>query len=214
MIPGFHELLSRLTYTVGFNDPGTLAVLFAMGIVTDIGIPLLFTIEVFLLFASYYVGPLSLHVLLIIGMLLLGRACGGSMLYWFSYALGDPFLHWLKKHFPWLLRGVNKFRDRINTRTTLAVTLVRLTPGFLQIPSLVTGSLRISYIHFILGVVFSSLIYDFSIVVFGYIGRLIFGSSRQDIIDLFIIGFIVFITIVWVVFYFRYRHSFDDTKNG
>ncbi len=213
MIPGLHELLSRLTYAVSLSNPSGLAVLFAMGILSDIGIPLLFTVEVFLLFASYYLGPLSIQVPLIILMLLLGRISGGSIFYWLSYILGDPFLNWLKKHFSFICRGLDRFKARINEHPILAVILVRLTPGFLQIPSLVTGSLHLSYIKFIMGVAFSSLIYDISIVIFGYIGHLVLGSSRKDLEIFFIIGFILLIIASWVFFFFKYRHSFDN-KNA
>jgi membrane protein DedA with SNARE-associated domain len=213
VIPGLHELLSHLTYEVGFSNPGGLAILYLMGVLTDIGIPLLFTVEIFLLFASYYLGPTSIQVPLIILMLLLGRVSGGSVLYWLCYILGDTFTNWLKNHFSFLCRGLDQFRDRINEHTILAVTLVRLTPGFLQIPSIATGSLHLKYIRFILGVIFSSLIYDISVMVFGFIGHLVLGSSRQDLEVYFIVGFILLIIASWIFFFFKYRHSFGS-KNA
>ncbi len=210
MIPGLHDLLSHLTYSVGFNNPASLAVLFAMGVLTDIGIPLLFTVEIFLLFASYHVGPLSTQVPLIILMLLLGGICGGTILYWLSYALGDRFLDWLKKHFPWLCRGLDQVRGRINENTIMSVTLVRLTPGFLQVPSLLAGSLHLKYVYFIMGVIFSSLIYDIFIIIFGYIGHLFLGNSRQELEDIFILSFFLIIAASWIFFYFKYRHRFEN----
>jgi membrane protein DedA with SNARE-associated domain len=209
VIPGFHELLSHLTYSIDFHHPGGLAVLFGMGVLTDIGIPLLFTVEIFLLFASYYIGPTSIQVPLIILMLLLGRFGGGSILYWLSYILGDPFVNWLKKHIGIVCRGLDYFKAQVNEHTILAVTMVRLTPGFLQIPSVATGSLHLKYSKFILGVIFSSLIYDISIMIFGYIGHLVLGTSRQDLEVDFIVSFIFIIIAAWVFFFFKYRHRFD-----
>jgi membrane protein DedA with SNARE-associated domain len=213
VIPWLHELLSHLTYSVSLDNPGSLAVLFGMGVMTEIGIPLLFAVEIFLLFASYYVGPSSIQVPLIILMLLLGGIAGASILYWLSYFLGDPFLNWLSKYLPWLCRRLEQIKARINERTTTAVTLVRLTPGFLQVPSLVTGSLRLKYLRFILGVIFSIVIYDIVIVAFGYIGNLVLGTTRQQLEDYFIIGFIAMIVAFWVVFYFRYRHGLEKKKS-
>ena len=212
MISGFSEILARLTYAVGPDNPAALGTLFLLGVLTDIGIPLLFTVEVFLLFASYYVGPVSLQVMLIVLMLLLGRMAGGSALFWASYALGEPFLHWLNRHFPRLQKNLQNLKTRISRHTVTAVTLVRLTPGFLQVPSLAAGSLRLKYPHFLLGLVLSSLIYDLGIVFFGYIGRLILGDDREDLQDYFIVGFIIIIIITWVIFFFRYRRSLFHKK--
>jgi membrane protein DedA with SNARE-associated domain len=210
VIPGLHELLSQLTYSVGWNNPDGLAALFIIGVLTDIGFPLLFTVEIFLLFASYYTGPFSVQVFLIVLMLLLGRSGGGSLLYWLSYTLGEPFLNRLEKRFPWLLRGATQIRARINHHTVQAVILVRLTPGFLQVPALITGSLRLKYLYFILGLAISSLIYDIGIVIFGDIGHLILGNARGELEDVFIIAIIVIIIAAWLILFIRYRHSFEN----
>lgn len=213
MIPGLRELLSHLTYDIGFNHPGGLAVLFVLGVFSDIGIPLLFAVEIFLLFATYYVGLFSIQVPLIIFMLLLGNISGGSILYWLSSILGDPFLDWLDKHFPWIYRRVEEFKTRINEHTILAVTLVRLTPGFLQVPSLVTGSLHLKYLRFLTGLILASLIYNGVIVAFGYIGHILLGTSRANLENYLIIGLIILIAATWVFFYFRYRHSFNNKSD-
>ncbi len=207
MFPWLHDLLSHLTYAVGFKNPAGLGILFVMGLFTDIGIPLLFAVEIFLLYASYYIGPVSLQVLLIVAMLLAGRLCGASILYWLSYFIGEPFIRWLTKYFPWLRKGVTVVNAQLKNRTTTAVTLVRLTPGLLQVPSLVTGSLHLRYASFLLGAVFSSLIYDFSIVFLGYIGHLIIGPNRQRVEDFFLLGFIILIVGFWAAMFIRYRHK-------
>ncbi len=212
MIPDLHGFFSNLTYAVSLDNPLSLGLLYLMGALTDIGFPLLLSLEIFLMFASYYIGPLSLQVFLIIGMLLLGRESGAAILYWISRMAGDPFLHWLRRHFPWFLRGLNHLKARVQKRTTLAVVLVRLTPGFLQVPSIVCGSLRLSYIKFVIGVAISSLIYDFGLVLFGFFARLAFGTEKQGLEDYFIIGFIVLIIIMWLVLFFRFRHIFDEKQ--
>jgi membrane protein DedA with SNARE-associated domain len=213
VIPGLQEFFSNLTYAVGLNNPLGLGLLYLMGVLTDIGIPLLFTLEIFLLFASYDTGPLSTQVILIVVMLLLGRESGASILYWISLTLGEPFLHWLQKHFPWLLRGIRQLRTRVQQRTTLMVVIVRLTPGFLQIPSFIAGSLRLPYIKFASGVAISSLIYDLGLVIFGFVASLVLKNARQELQGLFILTFIVLVIGAWLVLFFGFHHIFDE-KNG
>jgi membrane protein DedA with SNARE-associated domain len=212
VLPGFHNLLSNLTYAVGLDNPAALGILFLVGILSDIGFPLLLSLEIFLLYASYYVGPLSIQVILIVSILLLGRETGAAILYWLSRTLGTPFLNWLTGHFPWLCRGIEQVQSRMAGHTTLFVVVVRLTPGFLQIPSFICGSLHLSYLKFVIGVAISSLIYDFGLVLFGFIAGLVTKSARQDLKDYFIIGFIVFIILMWVVLYFRFRNIFNHKQ--
>jgi membrane protein DedA with SNARE-associated domain len=212
VFPGLHDLLSHLTYSVGLNNPAELGILYLLGIMSDVGVPLLLSLEIFLLFASYYIGPLSIQVFLIVGMLLLGRETGAAVLYWLSRTLGTPFLNWLMKHLPWLCRGMEHLKSRMYGHTTLFVVLVRLTPGFLQLPSFITGSLRLSYLKFAIGVAISSLIYDFGLVFFGFIAGIALKNAQQDIKDYFVIGFVVFIVAMWVVLYFRFRNVFNHKK--
>jgi membrane protein DedA with SNARE-associated domain len=158
LLQSLYDFFSNLTYAVSFSHPLSLVVLYIMGLITDIGVPLLFSLEIFLLFASYFVGPFSIQVLLIVLMLLLGRESGAAILYWISYTVGDPFLHWLQKYFPWFIKSANSLKSIIRQRIILIVVVVRLTPGFLQVPSILTGSLRLSYPRFAFGVAISSLI--------------------------------------------------------
>lgn len=210
MFSWLQELFSQLSYNVGLHNPIVLALLFFMGVFTDIGVPLLLTLEIFVLFASFYFGPLSIQVLLIVLMLLLGRECGAAIFYWVSRIVGTPFLHWLGRHFPWFLRGVTRIKSRLINRTTLAVVVVRLTPGFLQIPSLIAGSLHLRFLSFALGVAISSLIYDFGLVLFGFIARETLRNASENLRDYFLIGVITLVIIMWIFLFFRFRHIFDE----
>lgn len=158
MMHWFNELLSGLTYSVSLSNPGALVALFAVGILSDIGVPFFFVLETFLFFASYYVGPLSAPVLLIVLMLLLGRECGATVLYWLSAMLGSPLIDWVGKRFPGLSRNLEQSRARLCRRAVMAVAIVRLTPGLLQVPSLVAGVMRLPYLRFLAGVAISSLL--------------------------------------------------------
>jgi len=210
VIPGLSELFSQLTYAVGFDNPLSIGILYLMGVLTDIGVPLLLTLEIFLMFASYYTGPLAPPVLLMISILLLGRETGAAVLYWVSHLAGEPFLKWLERHFPWVSRSEKRLKARIKRRTTLMVVLVRLTPGFLQIPSIIAGSLGLNYLRFVIGVAIASLIYDFGLVLFGFIARLVSGTANHNLQDYFIVGFIGLIIVMWLVLFWRFRHLFDE----
>jgi membrane protein DedA with SNARE-associated domain len=208
-MPSIFEFFSNLTYAINFSNPLGLGLLFLMGVMTDVGVPLLLTLEVFLLFASYNVGPLSTQVLLIVAMLLLGREGGAAILYWASYKLGEPFLQWLQKYIPWLIKGEKRLRSAVRRRTFLMVVAVRLTPGFLQIPSLISGSLHLKYSRFALGVAVSSLIYDFGLVAFGFVASIFLKNAGQDLQDYFLFFLIAIVVMMWLVLFFRFRHTFD-----
>jgi membrane protein DedA with SNARE-associated domain len=113
------------------------------------------------------------------------------------------------KWFPWFAKAVTRLRSAVRRRTLLMVVAVRLTPGFLQIPSIISGSLRLKYSHFALGVAISSLIYDFGLVVFGFVASIFLKNAPRELQDYFIISLIVFIVIMWLVLFFRFRHIFD-----
>jgi membrane protein DedA with SNARE-associated domain len=206
VINWFHELLSQLTYSVSLGNPGGLAVLFILGILSDIGIPFFFLLETFLFFASYYVGPLSIHVLLIVLMLLSGRECGAAVLYWLSSILGSPLIGWVEKRFPKLHQDLEQFRAKISKRTVVAVAVVRLTPGLLQVPSLAAGVMRLPYLRFVIGVAISSVIYDFAFIIFGFLARIGLQNLAQEMRVYFIIGLVVL--IIAVIIWFTVRRSF------
>jgi membrane protein DedA with SNARE-associated domain len=138
-----YSQVSALTEVVNLGNPAALGVLFSLGIVGDIGVSLLLTVEVFLFVTSYNVGPLSTQVLLIVLMLLLGREVGAAVLYWVSRALGSQLINRVGKRFPWLPDRIKWVRTRLDRKPALSVAAVRLTPGLLQIPSLTAGSTRL-----------------------------------------------------------------------
>lgn len=207
MIEWFHELLSNLTYSVSLANPGGLAALFALGILSDIGVPFFFLLETFLFFASYYAGPLSSQVLLIVLMLLVGREFGAAVLYWLSSILGNPFVRWIVKHFPRLRQTSEQLRDRLSKQTIIAVAAVRLTPGLLQVPSLTAGVLRLPYSHFVAGVAISSFIYDFALTLLGFLARIgLQNVAREMRVHLIIwLTALMIVVIILLTVWRRYR---------
>jgi membrane protein DedA with SNARE-associated domain len=206
VIEWFHELLSQLTSSVSLGNPSGLAALFILGILSDIGVPFFFLLETFLFFASYYVGPLSSHVLLIVLMLLIGREGGAAVLYWLSSILGNPFIGWVGRRFPRLGQDLGRFRARISKRTAIAVAAVRLTPGLLQVPSLTAGVMRLPYLQFAVGVAISSLIYDFAFIVSGFLAQIGLQNLARELRVYFIIGLIALIIAAIIWFTVRRSH--------
>ncbi len=179
------------------GNPGSLAALFLLGILSDIGVPLFFVLETFLFLASYYAGPLSTHVLVAVLILLIGNECGAAILYWISSMSGNTVVGWLRKRSSRMDRDYGQFRSRLNKRTVMAVAMVRLTPGLLQVPSLVAGAMRLPYLRFIVGVAIASLIYDLAFILLGFLARIGLRNVAQDMRAYFIFGLIfVFIAIV------------------
>ena len=215
MTSWLHQFFSGLSYSVNIYHPQELGILFFLGILTELGVPLFFALELFVLLSSFYLGPLSVPVLLIILMLLLGRESGATILYSISRMLGEPFLKWLQRRFKRLPARIEWVKVRSQEHTTLMVILIRLTPGLLQIPSLVAGSLRLSFSSFVLGVAASGLIYDLSLVLFGYVARVAFNNISGDLKDYFIVAFGILIVLIWVgVFIWMRKRSGDRKISG
>lgn len=202
-----YSQLSGLTEGVNLGNPAALGVLFSLGIVGDIGVPLLLTVEVFLFFTSYNIGPLSTQVLLIVLALLLGREVGAAALYWASRILGSPLINRVGKRFPWLPNRIRWVRARLEKKPALSVAVVRLTPGLLQIPSLAAGVTRLRYSDFALGVALSSLAYDVVIVLFGVGARFGLDSLTTNPTSYLMVGFIIASSIVWLALYFASRRN-------
>jgi len=204
----FSDLISYLANGVTLSHPLTLGVLFLLGLVSELGFPLLFSIETFLFFISYDHGPLSSQALLMVAMLLAGREVGALILYFIVRIIGSPFLDWLGRRSSWFLKAVEKFKARINKNPTIAVTLVRLTPGLLQVPSITAGVIRLRPASFTAGVALSSLAYDFILILLGYSARFALPHLNAAPRTYLFVGFFLLIGLVWLTLFLCFRRSF------
>jgi membrane protein DedA with SNARE-associated domain len=204
----FNELLSYLVSGISLSHPLTLVVLFLLGLISELGFPLLFSIETFLFFVSYDNGPLSSQVMLMVVLLLIGREAGSSVLYWIVRLIGSPFLDWLGRRSSWFLKAVEKFKGRVNKNPAMAVTLVRLTPGLLQVPSIAAGAIRLRLLSFAAGVALSSLIYDFILILLGFSARFVLPHLNAEPKTYLFIGFFLLIALVWLIMFLASRRSF------
>jgi membrane protein DedA with SNARE-associated domain len=209
-----YSLLSRLSDDVSLGNPAVLGVLFSLGIVGDIGVPLLLTVELFLFFASYNVGPLSTEVLLIVLALLLGREVGAAVLYWVSRTLGIRLISRVGKRLPWLPKRIEWVGTRLYKRPALSIAVVRLTPGLLQIPSLAAGVTRLRYSDFVLGVALSSLAYDVVVILLGLGARFGLENLKTNPAPYLLGGFIIFGAIVWLALYLVSRRRLRGQGPG
>jgi membrane protein DedA with SNARE-associated domain len=208
MIENFKEFLLLLETTFNTANPNGLLVLFFLAVITDIGVPVPFVLDSVLLLTAYNTGPFSMPVLLIVLMLFFGRQAGSAILYLLSRLLGKVFVNWLKCHFPSWSARLNSYRDRLWRWSPLAIATGRLTPGLLQITSVVSGTIRIRYYHFALGIALASLIYDGILILLAFIAR--HGPKSTDInfTIWLLVAMVVIVCILWpLVFLFVQRSN-------
>ena len=141
-------------------------------------------------------------------LLLAGREVGAAVLYWTVRLIGSRFLDWLGRRSSWLMKAVEKFRGRVNKNPAIAVTLVRLTPGLLQVPSIAGGAIRLRPLSFAAGVAFSSLIYDIILILLGFSAQFALPHLNAAPRTYLFIGFFLLIALVWLILFLASRRSF------
>jgi membrane protein DedA with SNARE-associated domain len=200
-----------LTYIESAFSPGNitgLLVLALLAAITDIGIPVPFFLDTVLILASYNAGTNYLPVFTILLALFIGRQVGSGALYLISRFVGKGFINWLKRRFPSIGNRLDSVELSKSRWTPLAVVTGRLTPGLLQITSVCAGSIRLRYFYFALAVAISSLVYDFILILLGFIAA---HSPKSDDINFtawLLIALIIIICILWpLIFVFLRRSS-------
>jgi len=202
-----NSLLTYVTSGVSFSHPVTLLVIFVLAVVSEIGFPLFFSLEILLFFISYNYGPLSYQSLLVVLLLLLGRELGANVLYIVTRGLGIRFLDWLERRSSRTMRAVEKFKARLNKNPAIMVAMVRITPGLLQVPSITAGAVRLRQLSFAAGVALSSLIYDTILILLGFSARFILPHMNTQPKTYLFVGLCCLIALVWVILFFIYRHN-------
>lgn len=194
-------IATMLASIIGGN-PWALAIILLISAITEVGIPTLFAIDTILLVVGFQLGFFSIKLILIIIALLMGRLAGSSVIFWLSETFGKRFLNWLGKYQPRICNQLNLVAGRLNNQAPLPVALARLTPGLLTAASVASGLVRIKYRYFALGVVFSSLMADFSLLFLGFFaktGASVFGIKPET--WQIAVGALVFLTIGWGVYF-------------
>jgi membrane protein DedA with SNARE-associated domain len=218
MIDWINGALATLAASINANNPGGLAAIFFITVSCDIGIPFPFVLDTILFFTTYELGAFSWPVLLIILMIWGGRLLGTGILYWVSRLLGTRFVDWVGKRSKFLRRNFEQFQNRLGKWTIPVIVAARLTPGLMQVSSVAAGTVRIPYYQVVLAIIFSSIVYDGTLVALGTLARLGFKDVEPEYSAWIVIGFVGIMTVVFVAVHLIRRrvklgqHSDDMSK--
>ena len=218
MIDWINGALATLAASISVDNPGGLAAIFFITVSCDIGIPFPFVLDTILFFTTYELGAFSWPVLLIILMIWGGRLLGTGILYWVSRLLGTRFVDWVGKRSKFLRRNFEQFQNRLGSWTIPVIVAARLTPGLMQVSSVAAGTMRVRYYKVVLAIVFSSIVYDGTLIILGTLARLGLKDVGPEYSAWIVIGFVAIMTVVFVAVHLIRRrvkwsqHSDDMSK--
>jgi membrane protein DedA with SNARE-associated domain len=172
MVDWINGALATLASSINVDNPAGLAAIFFITVSCDIGIPFPFVLDTILFFTTYATGVLSWPVLLIILMIWGGRLLGTGIIYWVSRLLGPRFVDWVGKRSKSLRRNFEQFQNRLGKWTIPVIVAARLTPGLMQISSVAAGTVRVPYYQVVLAIIFSSIVYDGTLIALGTLARI------------------------------------------
>jgi membrane protein DedA with SNARE-associated domain len=198
MIDWINAALATLAASITVDNPAGLVAILSITVSCDIGIPFPFVLDTILFFTTYKIGAFSWPVLLIILMLLAGRLLGTSILYWVSLLLGPRFVDWIGKRSKFLRRNLEQFQNRLGRWTIPVIVVARLTPGLMQVSSVAAGTVRIRYYKLVLAIVFSSIIYDGTLIILGTLARLGFKDVGPEYSFWIVLGLVAIMAVVFV----------------
>jgi membrane protein DedA with SNARE-associated domain len=213
MIDWINAALATLAASINVNNPGGLAAIFFIAASCDIGIPFPFVLDTIVFFTTYEVGALSWPVLLVLLTLLSGSLLGTSILYWVSRLLGTRFVNWLGRRSKVLRRSLEQFQNRLGRWTVPAIVAARLTPGSMQVSSVVAGTVRIRYHRMVLAILFSFIIYDGILIILGTLARLGFKDVGPQYSFWIVLGFLATMAVVFLAIHLI-RHRSDRANRA
>lgn len=197
--------------TFSLTNPIPLIVVFSVVLLADIGFPAPFVDDMALLVTSYGTfskpNPNLTPVLLIVAALFVGRQIGSGILYLISRAIGGAFLNWVKCHIPSVGSKLDSFKARLGRKAVLVIATGRLTPGLLQVTSVVSGAVRLNYYQFALGIAISSIIYDGVLVILGLIAAHSPLARDRNLTLWLLIAMIVIVSILWPLIFVLLQRS-------
>jgi len=198
MIDWINGALSTLAASISVDNPGGLAAIFFITVSCDIGIPFPFVLDTILFFTTYEIGALSWPVLLIILMIWGGRLLGTGIIYWVSRLLGPRFVDWVGRRSKFLRRNFEQFQNRLGRWTIPVIVAARLTPGLMQVSSVAAGTTRVRYYKVVLAIIFSSIVYDGTLVALGTLAKLGFKGVGTEYSAWIVIGFVAIMAAIFV----------------
>lgn len=152
---------------------GILAFVFMVTFLGEFGIPFPFVMQGLLISYGYRISTFGVSsAAFFIFDVIIGSMLGSVMLYVISRLFGNRFLDVYKKYRKITQNVIDKIKSKLVSYTILAVTLGRLTPGFLVPISAIAGIMRFSFIKYFIGSLLSILIWNgmflFAGILLGY----------------------------------------------
>ena len=83
----------------------------------------------------------------------------------------------------------------------------RLTPGLMQVSSVVAGAMRIRYYKMVLAIVLSLIVYDGTLIILGTLARLGFKDVKPEYSAWIVIGFVAIMAAIFVAVHLVRRRS-------
>ncbi|MBI2857622.1 MAG: VTT domain-containing protein [Chloroflexi bacterium] len=165
--------------TLGTGNVLALVSLLAVIMLGEAGIAFPFLVQGILLFLGQRIIADPTPQLIPIAVVLIGgRFLGAAGVYWLSRHTGGRMVEWLKKRLP-AAGKADQVRSRLGKgKAFLAVVGARLTPGFLVPTSIASGTMRLPYAWFALGVIVSAVAWDAFFVGAGAIA----GHNAEQVI--------------------------------
>jgi membrane protein DedA with SNARE-associated domain len=213
MIHWINVALATLAASINVNNPGGLAAIFFITVSCDIGIPFPFVLDTILFFTTYEMSAFSLPVLLIILMIWGGRLLGTGIIYWVSRLLGTRFVDWVGKRSKFLRRNFEQFQNRLGKWTVPVIVAARLTPGLMQVSSVAAGTVRVPYYQVVLAIIFSSIVYDGTLITLGTLARLGLKDVGPEYSAWIVIGFVAIMTAIFAAIHLI-RRRFKGSQHS
>lgn len=201
------DALSYILNVLGEGRPSTLAALFSITLLAEVGVPFPFIPDSALFLAGYHNG-FNIRALYPFLAVFFARQTGASLAFHLSHLLGHNVLSWLSRRFPRLYQRINEVLLNLNNRhIPVAIAFLRLS-GLFYIPSIVAGVLKLPFRYLIAGVALSSLILDGASILLGMLAKhgfriLGFTPTNWSVV----VGFIIIMLIVLLLQYLLARRK-------
>jgi membrane protein DedA with SNARE-associated domain len=192
-----NNLIAQAIAALAGGNVTALAALFFIVVLTELGIPFPFVLDSAVFLSAYQNGPISIDVLRVVLVVFAGREVGASAVYLIGRLLGGRLMDWVSRRFKSVENGLAIIQSRLSSKAFLAVAMSRLT-SLLTLVSIASGTIRIPYPSFCLGVALSALIFDGSLVLLGFItDRWFHYLNVTPSLWLVTIGLVALMIIIW-----------------
>jgi membrane protein DedA with SNARE-associated domain len=199
MLEWINQLISMAMGAISQGSPVAVITLFLVVALTECGIPFPFILDSVLFFTSYQAAASPWHVVFVMLIVFLGRQCGAALIYWLTRIAGNAVIYWFGKRYKYLKHNWAKLTLKLSSHAPMAIAVVRVS-GFMTLASLVSGTMKIRYPSFVLGVALSALIFDGALILLGLItkyGFQVIGFTPS--VWHIAVGLITIMTIVMIV---------------